>query len=289
MLRKIITKFCLICLLSIISIIPTVSVENLPESDHPYANDFEYRWPISDPDATQMRFHFEKLDLADDYSDKLIILDEYGNELKTYKGQSEPWEDVWTAWYTGNKFNIKFETDTEDTDYGFKMDKVETRGEEREDQSSEDESATEQTSSTEIPIEFSIIKTEKSSETAPDIELNVVKDQSTSNAFVLNGSALSDNGVKSVTVNGQHVDTESWSIPLDLSIGNNTNVIVATGYDGSTTIETINIFNPSQNSSSQGSDSNPYLNEIIGGVFVIIAAAVGALLGKRELRKKEKS
>jgi len=123
-LRKIITKFCLICLLSIISIIPTVSAENLPESDHPYANDFEYRWPISDPDATQMRFHFEKLDLANDYSDKLIILDEYGNEILTYRSEGEPLEGVWTAWYTGNKFRIKLETDTEDTDYGFKIDKV---------------------------------------------------------------------------------------------------------------------------------------------------------------------
>ncbi|KKG10831.1 hypothetical protein [Methanosarcina sp. 2.H.T.1A.15] len=269
-----------------------------PESDHNYANNFVYTWPaISDPDATQMRFHLSKLDLADDYSDKLIILDENGNKLKTYNGQREILEDVWTEWYAGNTFKIRLETDTEVTGYGFKIDQVEirgidgeTRGIELAEESSEGSPATIKTvSSTVAPVEFSVIESKKSSETAPEINIEVTKDQSSSDAVLfLSGSALSDSGIKSVTVNGIYVGTESWNVPLDLSTGDNTNVIVATGYDGSTTIETINIYNPDPSSEPQSSSYNSYLVAIISGIFVVIAAVLGPIV-KKKLKEKENS
>ncbi|WP_235283003.1 beta-propeller fold lactonase family protein [Methanosarcina sp. 1.H.T.1A.1] len=96
----------------------------LPESYHPYANNFNYIWPeISQPEATQMRLHFTKLEL--DFDDKLTFFDKGGNKLVTFKDYNK--EDFWTEWYTGNTIKLKLETNGYDAAYGFKIDQVETR------------------------------------------------------------------------------------------------------------------------------------------------------------------
>ncbi len=101
------------------------ATESLPESDHDYANNFNYIWPaITEPNATQIRLHFAKIDL-NDASDHLYLLDENGNKLFTYYGYTK--EDFWTEWYAGNTFKIKLETNVKGTAYGFKIDKIETR------------------------------------------------------------------------------------------------------------------------------------------------------------------
>ena len=97
---------------------------DLPESYHPYANNFEYTWPaISRPDATQMRLHFTKVDLAN--YDNLILIDKDGKQLGQLKYEKK--EDYWTSWYTGDTLKIKLQTDGSYTGYGFKIDQVETR------------------------------------------------------------------------------------------------------------------------------------------------------------------
>ncbi|BAW29384.1 hypothetical protein SAMN02910340_01863 [Methanosarcina thermophila] len=53
-----------LCCLFIVTCIPTALAEPLAESDHPYANNFEYTWTISEPGADQIRLHFEYLKLA---------------------------------------------------------------------------------------------------------------------------------------------------------------------------------------------------------------------------------
>jgi PKD repeat protein len=116
----------LICcfLISVITCNIASSAESLPESDHPYANNFKYTWPeISEPGATQMRLHFTKMDLA--YYDKLILLDKDGYELARYSYTSG--ENFWTPWYTEDTIKVRLETDGSSTAYGFKIDKVETR------------------------------------------------------------------------------------------------------------------------------------------------------------------
>ena len=101
---------------------------SLPESYHPYANNFVYTWPaISVSRATQMRLHFAKLDLSSDPSDKLIILDENGKKLNIYTGLTGSLEDFWTDWYAGNTLKVKLETDGATIGYGFKIDQIETR------------------------------------------------------------------------------------------------------------------------------------------------------------------
>jgi PKD repeat protein len=118
-------------LISIITCTFASAAESLPESDHPYANNFEHTWPaISEPGATQMRLHFTKLDLASDasYGDKLILLDKEGKELVTYT-HYDSGDDFWTDWYTGDTIKVKLTTNGYNTAYGFKIDNVETRPE----------------------------------------------------------------------------------------------------------------------------------------------------------------
>lgn len=112
------------CLLTGFVTSTTASTNIVVESDHTYANNFNYVWPeISQPEATQMRFHFTKLEL--DFDDKLTFLDKDGNKLVTFRNFNK--EDFWTEWYTGNTFKIKLETNSHGTAYGFKIDKIEIR------------------------------------------------------------------------------------------------------------------------------------------------------------------
>jgi len=103
-----------------------ISNSSLPESYHPYANNFVYKWPdISKPGATQIRIHFESLNLADTY-DKLILYDKYDNELVTYS-RFQSGNDFWTKWYTGDTLKVKLITGNSGTAYGFKIDKGEIK------------------------------------------------------------------------------------------------------------------------------------------------------------------
>ena len=98
----------------------------------------------------------------------------------------------------------------------------------------------------EIPVieirGFSIQDIQKSSETAPEINIEPIEEQTLPDTTVLlSGSASSDSGIKSVTVNGQYAGTDFWSAPIDLALGDNNIVIIATGKDGSTTVENISL------------------------------------------------
>ncbi|KKH45797.1 hypothetical protein [Methanosarcina sp. 1.H.A.2.2] len=103
----------------------STSNNSLPESYHPYANNFEYTWPdISKPGATQIRLHFENLDLAS--YDKLILYDKYDDKLVSYN-YGNTGKDFWTEWYTGDTLKVKLVTDNSKTGYGLKIDEVEGR------------------------------------------------------------------------------------------------------------------------------------------------------------------
>lgn len=106
----------------------------LAESDHPYANNFEDTWIISEPGAAQIRLHFEYLKLAQNQRinfqvyDKLILYDKYDNVLKTYgMNNGVNYQDLWTEWYTGDTLKVKLVTDSSGTANGFIIDKTETR------------------------------------------------------------------------------------------------------------------------------------------------------------------
>ncbi|NLN44185.1 MAG: hypothetical protein GX152_08480, partial [Methanosarcina sp.] len=103
-----------------------ISNNSLAESYHPYANNFYYKWPdISKPGATQIRIHFESLNLADT-SDKVVLYDKYDNKLVTYSLWDSS-KDFWTEWYTGDTLKVKLITGNSGTAYGFKIDKGEIK------------------------------------------------------------------------------------------------------------------------------------------------------------------
>jgi hypothetical protein len=113
---------------------PVFAQGSLAESYHPYANNCENTWTISEPGVAEMRLHFTKIELNGCY-DYIRILDKDDNVLVTY-GLPPPYysgcpgvslEDVWTEWYTGDTLKIKLETNDSGTAYGFLVDKKETR------------------------------------------------------------------------------------------------------------------------------------------------------------------
>ena len=129
---------------------------------------------------------------------------------------------------------------------------------------------------------FYIVNTQKSSETAPEINIEPINKQKLSNTTVfLSGSASSDSGIKSVTVNGQYAGTENWALPVDLSLGDGNIVIIATGNDDNTTIQNISLKSPSSDNSNN--------NIIIIGAFIgAIGSIVGAIITIFYNKKKEK-
>ena len=106
---------------------PTATLTaELPESYHPYANNYQHTWTISRPGASEMRIHFSA---ALGRSDCLYLLDKNGRQLVAYCWHSN-WTDmanIWTEWYTGDTLKLRLVTNGEDTSYGFAVDRVETR------------------------------------------------------------------------------------------------------------------------------------------------------------------
>gem|GEM_PF-2987612 len=99
------------------------------ESEHPYANNYTYTWEISEPGASQMRLHFDKLRLAG--GDTLSIYDELGRELVDYGYASLNYDatDFWTQWQTTDTLRVKLSTGNSGTSYGFLIDQTERRDE----------------------------------------------------------------------------------------------------------------------------------------------------------------
>jgi hypothetical protein len=95
----------------------------IAESFHPYANNYQYIWPIRlGSDTKQMRLHFSKIDMKT--GDHLYLQDTHGNTLKEFS--SSDLETFWTDKYAGNSFQLKMVTDNSITGYGFCVDQVDT-------------------------------------------------------------------------------------------------------------------------------------------------------------------
>ena len=112
---------------------PAPTSSYLAESDHPYANNYDHTWTISEPGVEQIRIHFSRLELPRGArDDKVIIMDKDDNELVTYTPQ---WDNVdlilentWTEWFTEDTLKIRLRTDGSGTAFGFLVDQIETRG-----------------------------------------------------------------------------------------------------------------------------------------------------------------
>ena len=99
----------------------------LAESYHPYANNYEHTWTISEPGVSEIRIHFSKIEIDPVHRtfDYLYVLDEDNHTLTSWRSVAE--EDIWTQWYTGDTLKVKLYTDSGTTAFGFIVDQVETR------------------------------------------------------------------------------------------------------------------------------------------------------------------
>ncbi|WP_211530611.1 PKD domain-containing protein [Methanocalculus chunghsingensis] len=94
------------------------------ESPHPYPNNYDYTWTITQPGADQMRIHFDTLGLYDSV-DRVRLYDGGNQLLTTYYG-SRANEDLWSEWYTTDTIKVRLETGGSGTAYGFLIDFIET-------------------------------------------------------------------------------------------------------------------------------------------------------------------
>ena len=105
--------------------------ETLVESPHPYANNYEKTWIVTQPGADQVRLHFTKLEIG--YEDTLQLLDQDNKVLITYTGSWDSWgqkekpillENYWCEWYALDTIKLKLTTNNEVNNYGFRIDQV---------------------------------------------------------------------------------------------------------------------------------------------------------------------
>lgn len=94
------------------------------ESPHPYANNYDNVWTISEGGATQIRVHFARLDLERNY-DFVRILDGQGEVWFEYTGTQE---DVTTPPIQGDTIKIQLVTDRSITRWGFAIDRYDVQG-----------------------------------------------------------------------------------------------------------------------------------------------------------------
>lgn len=94
------------------------------ESPHPYANNYDNVWTISEGGATQIRVHFARLDLERNY-DFVRILDARGEVWYEYTGTQE---DLTTPPIQGDTIKIQLVTDRSITRWGFGIDRYEVMG-----------------------------------------------------------------------------------------------------------------------------------------------------------------
>jgi len=103
----------------------TAAAEILAESPHPYPDEYDNAWVITDPGATQMRLHFQRYHL-ETVGDMIRLYDESNSLLKTYSGDGINYENVWTDWYPTNFIRVRFTSDSVGDAWGFLIDQKES-------------------------------------------------------------------------------------------------------------------------------------------------------------------
>jgi hypothetical protein len=103
---------------------PTVS-PCLVESAHPYANDTNQIWTVTNPDPTAIysRMHFARLE-TESCCDFVIIKDSNGNEIQRLTGDYP--SGVWSNAVPGRNLQVQLITDYSITAWGFCLDQVVT-------------------------------------------------------------------------------------------------------------------------------------------------------------------
>ncbi|MGQ4871156.1 MAG: caspase family protein [Candidatus Thorarchaeota archaeon] len=91
------------------------------ESDHPYSNYYDHTWTITKEGATQIRVHFTKIDVENNY-DYVYVYDYAGNTLHSLTGLYS--NGGWTSYSNGDTIKIRLKTDYSVTKWGFAVDQI---------------------------------------------------------------------------------------------------------------------------------------------------------------------
>jgi len=97
----------------------------LVESPHPYPNDYDNTWTITNPDtnATASRIHFSRLETEADF-DYVIIKDNDDNEIQQIDGLYP--SGLWSDEVPGRVVKVQLVTDESVREWGFCLDQITT-------------------------------------------------------------------------------------------------------------------------------------------------------------------
>ena len=90
------------------------------ESPHPYPNNYNYTWKISNESFVNISIHFVNISVESGW-DFVYIKDADNNTVATYSGK---YEDVWTPSVQGNTIYVNLVSNSYINDYGFYIDKI---------------------------------------------------------------------------------------------------------------------------------------------------------------------
>lgn len=121
--RLLVSSLIMLCLLACCLVgsvrAVTVEVSYILESPHPYPNDYDHVWTITQPGAESIRLHFVNYSVEPGF-DFIYILDGEDNIVTTYTGDES---DVWTPWVSGDTIKVRLTSDSSVKYYGFYVDK----------------------------------------------------------------------------------------------------------------------------------------------------------------------
>jgi hypothetical protein len=92
---------------------------------HPYPNDFEQLYVVTQPNATRLRVHFSRVQTQT--GDELTYSRSFGDgadQIDERFSGSYP-IGFWTHWVNGNRFEFEFSSDAAGNDFGFAVDRIE--------------------------------------------------------------------------------------------------------------------------------------------------------------------
>ncbi|MCI0564065.1 MAG: hypothetical protein MN733_36785, partial [Nitrososphaera sp.] len=108
-----------------IDALESVSMPSLLYSSHPYPNNADLKWQLTnlDPDAEGTRLHFSRLELEENV-DWLVIMDSTEAPFQWITGYHP--EGLWTNSVPGNGVIVKLITDSSVNRWGFNIDTIES-------------------------------------------------------------------------------------------------------------------------------------------------------------------
>ena len=96
----------------------------LAESPHPYANNYNNTWTLTNPNssATATRIHFSRIETETNY-DYVYVRDASGNQISRFDGNRS---DTWSATVPGRTVKVQLTSDGSVTAWGFCVDRIES-------------------------------------------------------------------------------------------------------------------------------------------------------------------